>query len=387
MSRARGSGAARPREVVLVANDVGGLGGMERQLERLVLGLLAAGRRVTVVARTCAVEPREGLRFVRVPGPRRPFTAAYPAFFLLASMLAARRGDALVHTTGALIATRADLSTVHYCHRAAARTLTAPRARRAGRAYALNAAISGRLSRAGEWWAYRPERARVLCAVSGGLASELRWGFPAMASRVRVVPNGVDTAQFRPDPQARRRVRARLGLAGESRLALFVGGDWERKGLRHVLDALAQAPGWQLAVAGDGDAEALLARAARMGIADRVHVLGASGDLPPLYAAADAFVLPTAYETFSLVTYEAAAAGLPLLVTRVHGVEDVLEHGRNGWFITPDGAGIAGRLRELEADPALAGRMGAAARSAAAAFSWDAMVERYLELYDELDAA
>jgi UDP-glucose:(heptosyl)LPS alpha-1,3-glucosyltransferase len=204
---------------------------------------------------------------------------------------------------------------------------------------------------------------------------------------VRVVPNGVDTAQFRPDPQARRRVRARLGLAGESRLALFVGGDWERKGLRHVLDALAQAPGWQLAVAGDGDAEALLARAARMGIADRVHVLGASSDLPPLYAAADAFVLPTAYETFSLVTYEAAAAGLPLLVTRVHGVEDVLEHGRNGWFITPDGAGIAGRLRELEADPALAGRMGAAARSAAAAFSWDAMVERYLELYDELDAA
>lgn len=386
MRRGRGSGAAGPREVVLVANDVGGLGGMERQLEHLVRGLLAAGRPVTVIARTCALGPREGLRFVRVPGPRRPFTAAYPAFFLLASALAARRRGALVHTTGAVIANRADLSTVHYCHRAAARTLTAPRARRAGRAYALNAAISGRLSRAGEWWSYRPERARVLCAVSGGLASELCWGFPAMASRVRVVPNGVDTAQFRPDPQARQRVRARLGLAGETRLALFVGGDWERKGLRHLLDALPQAPGWRLAVAGDGDAEALLTRAGRAGIADRVHVLGASGDLPPLYAAADAFVLPTAYETFSLVTYEAAAAGLPLLVTRVHGVEDVLEHGRNGWFISQDGAGIAGRLRELEADPALAGRMGEAARTAAAAFSWDAMVERYLQLYDELDA-
>jgi UDP-glucose:(heptosyl)LPS alpha-1,3-glucosyltransferase len=359
---------------------------MERQLEHLVRGLLAAGRPVTVIARTCAVDPREGLRFVRVPGPRRPFTTAYPAFFVLASTLAARRRGALVHTTGAVIANPVDLSTVHYCHRAAARTLTTPRARRAGRAYALNAAISARLSRAGEWWAYRPARARVLCAVSGGLASELRSAFPAMASRVRAIPNGVDTAQFRPDQQARRRVRARLGVAAEVRLALFVGGDWERKGLRHVLDALTQAPGWQLAVAGDGDAEALLTWARRIGIAERLHVLGPSGDLPPLYAAADAFVLPTAYETFSLVTYEAAASGLPLLVTRVHGVEDVLEHGRNGWFVTPDGREIAGRLRELQADPALAGRMGDAARAAAAAFSWEAMVERYLQLYDELDA-
>jgi len=110
VSRIDGNGTARRREVVLVANDVGGLGGMERQLERLVLGVLAAGRSVTVVARTCALEPREGLRFVRVPGPARPFPAAYPAFFVLASLLAARRRGALVHATGALMAGRADLS-------------------------------------------------------------------------------------------------------------------------------------------------------------------------------------------------------------------------------------------------------------------------------------
>lgn len=185
-------------EIVIVANDVGGVGGMERQLQLLVQGTLKAGRSVTVVARTCALEPHPRLTFVRVWCPRRPFALAYPAFFVVATVLCASRRRGLLHTTGAIVANRADLSTVHYCHRAAARALDSPRVSRAGLAYRLNALAAARLSQAGEWWCYRPERVGLLCCVSRGLASEVRVHFSRVATRVRVLPNGVDTCMFPP---------------------------------------------------------------------------------------------------------------------------------------------------------------------------------------------
>jgi glycosyltransferase involved in cell wall biosynthesis len=384
MRVARSTVDQRSDEVVLVANDVGGLGGMERQLGHLVLGLLDAGWRVTVIARTYALGRHQGVRFVRVPGPRRPFTLAFPMFFVVASALAARRGNAILHTTGAIVANRADLSSVHYCHLAAGRMLAAPRARRASRLYRINAAVAARLSRAGEWWCYRPSRTHRLYAVSEGLASELRTYFPPMASRVHTVPNGVDTSEFRPNPEARPRVRAKLGINDQVQLALFAGGDWERKGLRHAVDALASAPDWHLAVAGDGDCGELTARAQESGTECRLHFLGPVEQMAAVYAAADAFVLPTAYETFSLVTYEAAASGLPLLVTRVNGVEDLLQPGRNGWFVNPDAQDIARRLNELAADAIVAQRMAEEARKAAEDCSWDTMTKSYLAAYADL---
>jgi UDP-glucose:(heptosyl)LPS alpha-1,3-glucosyltransferase len=103
-----------------------------------------------------------------------------------------------------------------------------------------------------------------------------------------------------------------------------------------------------------------------------------------VYAAGDAFVLPTAYETFSLVTFEAAACGLPLLVTRVHGVEELLQDGHNGWFIARDPHDIARRLEQLRSDSELARGMGLRAREAAAAYSWDAMADGYMSVYAEV---
>jgi glycosyltransferase involved in cell wall biosynthesis len=372
------------REIVFVVRDLGGSGGMERQTEQLVTRLLDAGRQVTVIACTCRIESREGLRFVRVRTPSRPATVGYPAFFATASLLVALRGNTLVHTTGAIIGNRVDVSTVHYCHRTADRRLNGSRASRPSPLFRVNAATAGMMSRAGESWCYRPGRAQLVCAVSRGLASDLAESFPQMRSAVRVIPNGVDAAVFRPDRQARREVRAALGIDDRTRLALFVGGDWERKGLSHAVDALAFARDWHLAVAGAGDEAPLIAAARNAGRESRLHFLGSVRDMPRLYAAGDAFVLPTGYEAFPLVALEAAATGLPLLVTRVNGIEDLMQDGLCGWFVSRDAREIARRLNELRADPELARQMAAAARSAALQFSWEAMVEGYLSLYAEL---
>jgi glycosyltransferase involved in cell wall biosynthesis len=244
------------RRVVFVANEVGGSGGMERHTEQLVRRLLDAGRPVTVIARSCTIRDSENLRFVRVPTPRRPAVFGYPAFFAVASILVTRNRTGLLHTTGAIVANRADVSTIHFCHRAAAARIDGSRASRSSLLYRMNARVSRIFSLAGEAWCYRPGRIRVLCAVSSGVAAELREYFPAMARAVRTIPNGVDSAVFRPDPEARRAVRAELGVNPQAELVLFAGGDWERKGLPHAVDALALAPDWHLAVAGTGDLEA-----------------------------------------------------------------------------------------------------------------------------------
>lgn len=370
---------------MFVAGEVGGMGGMEHQSEQLILRLLKNGHAVTVITRACELAPHERLEVVRVRTPSRPFALAYPAFVAVATILAARRPDGLLHTTGAMALNRADVSTVHYCHRAARRRLTGTRAARAGVSYRLNARLADVMSRAAEAWCYRPARTRLLCAVSDGVASELAAEFPRMRTAVRAIPNGVDTERFSPDPAARSLMRAQLGLGEADRLALFVGGDWERKGLAAAVNALARATGWRLAVAGRGQPDPMLAWAREAGTADRLHFLGPVRDMPRLYAAADAFVMPTSYEAFPLVALEAAASGLPLLVTRVNGVTEMLDEGRNGWFITADGDDIAARLNRLSADPALATAMGERARATAAAYTWDAMAERYESLYAELN--
>jgi glycosyltransferase involved in cell wall biosynthesis len=371
--------------VAVVAHDVGPVGGMEQQLFRLVLGLLDRGHRVTVVSRTCELPARQGLCHRRVPGPSRPFALGYPSFALLAALRVPGDAD-VVHTTGALVPGRAQVSTVHLLHAALRRTGVV-RTRRDTAAYRLNAAASAVMARAAERWCYRPAVTAELVAVSTGVAAEVAEHFPAMAARTTVIRNGVDLAAFRVNPEARIAVRRRLGLDDADLAAAFVGGDWVRKGLGVAVAALAQAPGWHLVVAGEGDAVAARNAAADHGVADRLHLLGAVRDTAEVYAAADALVLPTAYETFSLATHEAAACGLPLLVTRVSGVDEVLRDGVNGWFVERDPADVATRLRILGDDWRLRRAMGLEARRAVAGLSWEAMVDGYEALYRRVAAA
>jgi UDP-glucose:(heptosyl)LPS alpha-1,3-glucosyltransferase len=102
------------------------------------------------------------------------------------------------------------------------------------------------------------------------------------------------------------------------------------------------------------------------------------------YAAADVFLLPTFYEAFSLATLEAAASGLPLVVTKVNGTEELIEDGRNGFFIERDGDDIAHRLRQLRDDHRLRTMLGDAARQSALRYAWDTIADQTLRVYEEV---
>ncbi len=376
--------------MTLVAHEVGSVGGMERQLAELATGLLERGHAVTVIARACELPPHPRLRWLRVPGPARPFALAYPWFFLTGSFLVWRHRRGLVHTTGAIVFNRADTSTVHFCHRAfvrhSGRTIGA---RRRTAAHRINSWIGTRLSLMAERWCYRPGRTTSIVGVSRGVAREVELEFPKMAGRVSVIPNGVDLREFGGDTTARRRIRERFDLDDGELVAVFVGGggEWERKGLRFVIESLPRARQWRLVVVGEGDQAEYAEVAAAVGVADRVRFAGEAAAVSPFYSAADGFVLPTAYEAFPLVGLEAAAAGLPLLITRVSGVEELLVEGVNGWFIERDAGVIADRLARLAADSDLRSSMGAAAREVAARFGWQQVIDRYTQHYERLAAA
>jgi glycosyltransferase involved in cell wall biosynthesis len=373
-----------PPSATLVAHDVGTPGGMERQFAELCTGLLARGYRVTVIARRCELAPHPALRFIRVRGPRRPFSLAYPAFFVLGSLAVLRWRDGILNTMGAIVLNRADVVTVQFCHRGYRAAGGAPQTSRANLAHRANAAAAACMTRAAERFCYHPRRARQLVAVSRGVARELERFFPAAAAGVAVIPNGVDGQEFTPQPGTRDELRTQLGIAPGDLVALFVGGDWDRKGLRFAIEGITRAAGWHLLVAGRGDEGRYRRIAEEQGVVRRVHFAGHISLPARHFAAADAFVLPTLYEAFALVTLEAAAAGLPLLVTAVNGTEELLRDGVNGWFVERDSATITQRLDELRDDSELRAAMSRAARASVERYGWDRVVESSVALYRTL---
>jgi UDP-glucose:(heptosyl)LPS alpha-1,3-glucosyltransferase len=220
-------------------------------------------------------------------------------------------------------------------------------------------------------------------AVSEPLREEIVTTFPDRAPDVRVIPNAVDLQRFRPDADARQQTREMLGFSDSDRVALFVGSEWQGKGLQLAVDALAQADGWHLIVVGSGDAETLVRRAAYRGVATRIHLVGEIDKPERYYATADAFVLPSAYETFSLAALEAAASGLPVVATGV-GIVNSLATAGGAVLVERDPNSIAAALRRLGEEPEEAARIGERAHAFARGLDWGTAVEDYLSLYLEL---
>ncbi len=376
-------GGAPPRELTLVVHHVGPVGGMERVLSELALGLRARGYAVTVIAYGCDLPPQAGVTFRRVRGPSRPFVLSEPWFMLAGSLAVRRWRRGIVQAVGAIVLNEVDVIAIHYCQQVGPATPS-----RANWLFRLNAGVAARLGRLAERVCFRVNRPRRVVCVSEGVAEEIREHFPDLASRTMTIPNGVDTDAFAPGSRASEAAALRedLGIARERLVAIFVGSEWQRKGLEAAIRALREAPGWDLLVVGRGDSERYEQLAERLGVADAVRWIGVSRDVAPLYQLADALVFPTSYEAFPLVALEAAASGLPLLATPVNGIRELVRDGENGFLIEPDASDIATRLRELGADAALRERLGAAARASALGYSWSKMVERHDELYESLGA-
>ncbi len=217
---------------------------------------------------------------------------------------------------------------------------------------------------------------------------ELQQRYEISSERLVVVRNGVDLDRFRQTPEIRETHRALLRTelgAGDQLVWLFAGSGFARKGLDTALRALARAErgDCQMWIVG-GDRPAAWQRLAKsLGVAERVRFLGFRADMPELYAAADALVLPTRYDACANVCFEAAAAGIPIVTTASNGAAEVLEGGAVIIDDPEDTGAVAAALDALS-DPETRARMGHSAHAAAAQLGWSDHVARLRRLFAEL---
>lgn len=227
-------------------------------------------------------------------------------------------------------------------------------------------------------WAVR--RSDALVGVSAATAGALRHHLGD--ARVHVIPNGIPLRTGTRD-----RVRRELAIAPDELLIVSVGNLYPVKGHAVLIDALAmlrERSGWRLAIAGRGEEEPRLrAQAAAAGIGDRIHLLGFRDDIADVLAAGDLFAMPSLSEGLPLALVEAMSFGLPVVVSRVGGVPEVVTDGVEGLLVPPsDSAALAAAIRSLLDDTALRNRQGDAARTRALRdFAIGTMVDRYERLY------
>jgi len=245
-----------------------------------------------------------------------------------------------------------------------------------GRRFGLPVVITARGSDIGQISAYPVPRRLIQGAIAGSSAmitvsaalKDALIGLGAPPDKVTVLRNGVDTALFHP-PEDRDALRRGLGLTRKTLIS--VGLLIERKGYRHSIQAMTQLPDFELMIAGEGpDREKLQAQIVRLGLADRVRLLGARphAELPSLYGAADASVLASSREGWANVLLESMACGTPVVASNIPGNPEVVQTRAAGLIVeenTPDG--IAAGVKALFSP--LPDR--AATRAYAEPFSWD----------------
>ena len=220
-----------------------------------------------------------------------------------------------------------------------------------------------------------------------------RQEYEMLPGQWRVVHPGVEVARFaKPDRvECRNEIRQLYGIGDSDILLLFVGMNFEVKGLDTIITALAKArhlkpsANIRLLVVGRGDEAKYGKLAQSLGIADAVTFAGTQvKGLERYYRAADAFVLFSRYDTFGMVVLEAMAAGLPVIVSPNVGAKDLVEEGRNGYILPAqqDVEVAAGRMIELT-DNARRAEMGEAASLTAAKHDWERLAEKMEILYKE----
>lgn len=211
--------------------------------------------------------------------------------------------------------------------------------------------------------------------------------------RITLIPHGIHTEKFPPaDASQRQAARAQLALAGDDRVALYLGRLEDPKNESWLLDlatsSRAALPKLKILLAGEGPNEpALRGRIHQGNLQDRVTMLGNRPPLPLLHAA-DALLLPSQREGFSYACAEAMCAGVPVLRTRTSGTKELIIEGVTGRSVEIDRQAFLRAASEFLSDGESLRRMGlAAAEHIRANFTFDRQFARAIELYQRLSGS
>jgi UDP-glucose:(heptosyl)LPS alpha-1,3-glucosyltransferase len=350
--------------IAVVTPELHGTGGTERVTSEIV-ARLARQHRVCLFAHRWALQSDVNVCFHRVPVLGGIGLIRYLSFFCSASLAvwrASRRHGpyAAVYSPGPNCA-QASVVTAHFCQARYLELLNSGQHRPAPESWLDGARHANRRFYASvvarvEKIFYADPR-RCVITPSRALADDLHRHYGVPPDRIRVAHSGVDAATFSPERRSALRGAARkeFGLGDGDFAFLFLGNSWQIKGLLYALRALAETPGARLLVVGtDVEPPQPWQRAAKeFGVAGRVTFVPRRADVICFYAAADALLAPSIYDSFALMPLEAAACGVPSIITRTMGVAEVLT-GDDAVVLerADDVAALAAAMRRLMQDSA-----------------------------------
>jgi glycosyltransferase involved in cell wall biosynthesis len=252
-------------------------------------------------------------------------------------------------------------------------------------------------SRIGKIQSYLLSHVDRYVSLSRQITDEIK-SLPLDKAKAVEIPQGVNTTRFRPpDARERTQLRGKLMLP-ERPIALYAGVFDTRKNVEWLVDSWlrhrSEFEGWCLLLVGPTSRdprdkylrERLTARVGREGMERNILFADFSPQLEDYYRAADIFILPSQNEGLPNVVLEAMACGLPCVVTRISGTDDLINHGDSGMlFDVSDDRSFINAITPLVASQDLRRSMGnAATAEIQARFSSEKSADRYLNLYQTM---
>lgn len=233
----------------------------------------------------------------------------------------------------------------------------------------------------------------IICVSEPGKTHLIdHWGIPA--EKIVVFPNVADTTRFKPDPDARARVREKLGYQDEP-LIIFVGNFYQWHDVPTLLEAfarvIAEYPSARLILVGDGERrQAMMQLADQLGLGQVTRFTGmvTHEEVPNYLAAADIGIVPyppmdTDLWLSPLKLYEYMASGLVVVASDIGQLNKTITDGVNGLLVPPgDAVGMAEAIIRLLLNKELRTQLGAHARNdAVQKHSWDEYINRLESLF------
>ncbi len=231
------------------------------------------------------------------------------------------------------------------------------------------------------------QSARMILTNSDLVARQVRRFYGISPDMITTIYNGYDPRRFHTvSTRQKKEIRAELGLPDDVLMILFAGTNFGRKGLGTLLRALGMLKDlrdFRLVVAGARDIGALESVAHDQGVSDRIITAGFVKDMARFYQACDMFVLPTLYDPFANTCLEAAACGVPVVTTVTNGASELIGHLCPGCVVNAEEheslAETLGHLLEMP-EPELQ-ELGTQFAEAVSGYTWDAHVDRLLQLF------
>jgi len=234
-------------------------------------------------------------------------------------------------------------------------------------------------------------RCQHLLAVSQSTKEIFCQSFQLPNDKVKIVPPGVDLSKFSCNEriQCRKDIRKGLGMSESDIVILFVGMNFEIKGLPQLMTAISKTldknlgHSLKLIVVGKGDFQRYKFLASQLNIQDHINFTGIiAQDIEKVYLASDIFSMLSEFDTFGMTVLEAMASGMPVIVSRNVGAKDIVTHGMNGYIVDADDTdSISSHIIEL-LNHDFRNTLAKAASETAQKYTWDRTTEQIQTIYD-----